>query len=48
MKSLGVGGGGGGGGGGLLLVCSRPTLAFSSAFVPQTLRCQVDVEEKKY
>ena len=30
--------GGGGGGGGLQLVCSRPTLAFSSALVPQTLR----------
>ena len=29
---------GGGGGGGLQLVCSRPTLAFSSALVPQTLR----------
>ena len=26
-----------GGGGGLQLVCGRPTLALSSAFVPQTL-----------
>ena len=33
MKSL----GGGGGGGGLQLVCGRPTLALSSALVPQTV-----------
>ena len=32
-------GGGGGGGGGLQLVCGRPTLALSSALVPQTLSC---------
>ena len=34
-------GGGGGGGGGLQLVCGRPTLALSSALVPQTLSCLV-------
>ena len=39
------GGGGGGGGGGLQLVCGRPTLALSSAFVPQSLSCSVCVED---
>ena len=29
------------GGGGLQLVCGRPTLALSSALVPQTLSCLV-------
>ena len=43
MKLL--GGGGGGGGGGLQLVFGRPTLALSSALVPQTLRCLVCVED---
>ena len=43
MKLL--GGGGGGGGGGLQLVCGRPTLALSSALVPQTLSCLVCVED---
>ena len=38
MKLLG-GGPGGNGGGGLQLVCGRPTLALSSALVPQTLTC---------
>ena len=33
------------GGGGLQLVCGRPTLALSSAFVPQTLSCLVCVED---
>ena len=42
MKLL---GGGGGGGGGLQLVCGRPTLALSSALVPQTLSCSVCVED---
>ena len=42
MKLL---GGGGGGGGGLQLVCGRPTLALSSALVPQTLSCLVCVED---
>ena len=37
--------GGGGGGGGLQLVCSRPTLALSSALVPQTLSWSVSVED---
>ena len=37
--------GGGGGGGGLQLVCGRPTLALSSALVPQTLSCLVCVED---
>ena len=32
-----IGGGGGGGGGELQLVCGRPTLALSSALIPQTL-----------
>ena len=36
---------GGGGGGGLQLVCGRPTLALSSALVPQTLSCLVCVED---
>ena len=36
MKLLG-GGGGGGGRGGVQLVCGRPTLALSSALVPQAL-----------
>ena len=31
-------GGGGGGGGNLQLVCGRPTVALSSASVPQTLK----------
>ena len=31
--------------GGLQLVCGRPTLALSSALVPQTLRCLVCVED---
>ena len=39
-----LGGGGGGGGGGLQLVCGRPTLALSSALVPQTLNGLVCVE----
>ena len=39
MKSL------GGGGGGLQLVFGRPTLALSSALVPQTLSCLVCVED---
>ena len=34
-----------GGGGGLQLVCGRPTLALSSALVPQTLSCLVCVED---
>ena len=42
IKLLGYGGGGGGG---LQLVCGRPTLALSSALVPQTLTCTVCVEE---
>ena len=33
------------GGGGLQLVCSRPTLAFCSAMVSQTLSCSVCVED---
>ena len=37
MKLL---GGGGWGWGGLQLVCGRPTLALSSALVPQTLCCE--------
>ena len=37
--------GGGGGGGWLQLVCGRPTLALSSALVPQTLGCLVCVED---
>ena len=51
MKLLGVGGGGGGEGScrsniesGLQLVCGRPTLALSSASVPQTLSCLVCVD----
>ena len=44
MKSLG-GGGGGGGGLGLQLVCGQPTLALSSALVPQTLSCSVCGED---
>ena len=32
-------------GGGLQLVCVRPTLAVSSALVPQTLSCLVCVED---
>ena len=32
-------------GGGLQLICSRPTLALSSALVPQTLSCSVYVED---
>ena len=40
-------GGGGGGGGGLQLVCGRPTLALSSALVPQTLSSSVCVEESE-
>ena len=36
---------GGGGGGGLQLVFGRPTLALSSALVPQTLSCLVCVED---
>ena len=36
--------GGGGGGGRLRLVCGRPTLALSSALVPQTLNCLVCVK----
>ena len=36
---------GGGGGGALQLVCGRPTLALSSALVPQTLSCSVCVED---
>ena len=35
----------GAGGGGLQLVCGRPTLAPSSALVPQTLNCLVCVED---
>ena len=31
--------------GGLQLVCGRPTLALSSALVPQTLNCSVCVED---
>ena len=31
--------------GGLQLVCGRPTLALSSALVPQTLSCLVCVED---
>ena len=31
--------------GGLQLVCGRPTLALSSALVPQTLSCSVCVED---
>ena len=31
--------------GGLQLVCGRPTLALSSALVPQTLTCLVCVED---
>ena len=38
---------GGGGGGGLQLVCGRPTLALSSALVPQTLNCLVCVEDSQ-
>ena len=34
-----------GGGGGLQLLCGRPALALSSAFVPQTLSCSVCVED---
>ena len=34
-----------GGGGGLKLLCGRPTLALSSALVPQTLSCSVCVED---
>ena len=34
-------------GGGLQLVCGRPTLAFSSALVPQTLRCSVQLKLKR-
>ena len=46
MKLLGgCGGGGGGGGGWLQLVCGRPTLALSSALVPQTISCSVCVED---
>ena len=30
---------------GLLIVCGRPTLALSSALVPQTLSCLVCVED---
>ena len=45
MKLLGGGGGGGGGGGVVQLVCGRPTLALSSALVPQTLSCSVCVED---
>ena len=37
--------GGGGGEGGLQLVCGRPTLALSSALVPQTLSCSACVED---
>ena len=37
--------GGGGGGGRLQLVCSRPTLALSSALVPHTLSCSVCLED---
>ena len=33
------------GGGVLQLVCGRPTLAFSSALVPETLNCLVCVED---
>ena len=33
------------GGGGLQLVCGRPTLALSSALVPQKLSCLVCVED---
>ena len=33
-----------GGGGGLQLVCGRPTLALSSALVPETLSCLVCVD----
>ena len=33
------------GGGGLQLVCGRPTLALSSALVPQTLGCLVCMED---
>ena len=36
---------GGGGGGELQLVSGRPTLALSSALVPQTLSCLVCVED---
>ena len=32
-------------GGGVQLVCDRPTLALSSALVPQTLSCSVCVED---
>ena len=39
------GGGGGGGAEGLQLVGGRPTLALSSAMVPQTLNCLVCVED---
>ena len=42
MKLL---GGGGGGREGLQLVCGRPTLALSSALVPQTLSRLVCVED---
>ena len=31
--------------GGLLLVCGRPTLALSSALVPQTFSCSVCVKD---
>ena len=34
-----------GGGVGLQLVCDRPNLGLSSALVPQTLSCLVDVED---
>ena len=37
--------GGGGGGGGLQLVCGRPTLALSSALVPETLSCSVGMDD---
>ena len=43
MKLL--GGGGGGEVEGLQLVCGRPTLALSSALVPQTLSCLVCVAD---
>ena len=42
MKLL---GGGGGGGGGASTSLRSPTLAFSSALVPQTLSCLVCVED---
>ena len=41
-----VGGGGGGvEGGRAQLVCGRPTLALSSALVPQTISCSVCVDD---